>query len=296
MKTAKHIADRIRLLIATKQFQVGDVLPSTRDLGRQLNASFHTVRKAYHMLTQEGLLRSEQGRGFLVNSQNTTLSKSERLEMGAEKMRLLLEELIGWGLDDAEVEALFEEQLTFIDWPDRLDSCASVGYSKEHADMISSAIQKQVGVKSKTITSTEIAKAANYDALFVPIQFYRDFSKETSQVLLLPLIYHLDPELLVSVVERSAIQTLGLVTSEEASISGLLDELKLNLRFQGSFLAGATHGKTLPPFVREVDMVLYTSTSASLVEKQVSDKKRMQISYVIDDASAKIIRAELWDQ
>jgi len=38
--SAKHIADRIRLMIATKQFQVGELLPSTRELGRQLEVSF----------------------------------------------------------------------------------------------------------------------------------------------------------------------------------------------------------------------------------------------------------------
>lgn len=56
LKTAKHISDRIRLMIVTKQFQVGEVLPSTRVLGKQLNSSFHTVRKAYQSLEQEGLL------------------------------------------------------------------------------------------------------------------------------------------------------------------------------------------------------------------------------------------------
>ncbi|MEX1122608.1 MAG: GntR family transcriptional regulator, partial [Balneolales bacterium] len=50
MKTAKYIADRVRLFIATKQFQIDDVLPSTRQLGKQLDTSFHTVRKAYKML------------------------------------------------------------------------------------------------------------------------------------------------------------------------------------------------------------------------------------------------------
>lgn len=41
-------------MIATKQFQVGEMLPSTRELGQQLEASFHTVRKAYHILEDEG--------------------------------------------------------------------------------------------------------------------------------------------------------------------------------------------------------------------------------------------------
>ena len=42
-------------MIATKQFQVGELLPSTRELGRQLEVSFHTVRKAYGHLEDEGL-------------------------------------------------------------------------------------------------------------------------------------------------------------------------------------------------------------------------------------------------
>lgn len=75
--SASHIADRIRLMIATKQFQVGETLPSTRVLGKQLGTSFHTVRKAYHQLASEGLIRSEKGRGFLIMRQNTMLDKSE---------------------------------------------------------------------------------------------------------------------------------------------------------------------------------------------------------------------------
>ena len=71
MKTAKHIADRIRLMISTKQFQVGETLPSTRELGKQLSTSFHTVRKAYQMLAAEGLIRSEPGSGYVVHRQST---------------------------------------------------------------------------------------------------------------------------------------------------------------------------------------------------------------------------------
>jgi DNA-binding FadR family transcriptional regulator len=59
----------------------GRTLPSTRELGRQLGTSFHTVRKAYHQLADEGLIVAEQGRGFVVIRQSTSLDKSQRLEM-----------------------------------------------------------------------------------------------------------------------------------------------------------------------------------------------------------------------
>src|SRR5699024_5320271 len=97
-------------MIVTKQFQVGETLPSTRELGRQLETSFHTVREAYHRLADEGLVRSEKGHGFIVERQNTNLDKSDRLEVGAQKLQKLLEELIGYGLNESELDELFQEQ------------------------------------------------------------------------------------------------------------------------------------------------------------------------------------------
>jgi len=296
MKTAKHIADRIRLFIATKQFQVGDVLPSTRDLGRQLGASFHTVRKAYHKLTEEGLLRSEKGRGFVVNRQNVPLDKSQRLEMGAERIRGVLEELIGNGLDEEEIEALFQEQLGFVEWPSRLESCASAGSTHEQAAMVSRAIAAEVGIKSETITPDEPHKLVNYDALFVPLQLMRHFREEADNTILLPVIYHLKSDMLISLVERASISTIGLISREEKTLNALIDDLKLSIKFPGSIMAGGVYGKSLPLFVREVDMVLYPQSIASLVEQQIPQKRRMKLEYTIDARSAEIIRSELWDQ
>ncbi len=296
MKTAKHIADRIRLMIATKQFQVGDVLPSTRELGKQLETSFHTVRKAYHQLAEEGLLRSERGRGFIVNRQNTTLDKSGRLDKGAQLIRDVLEELVGYGLDDEEVETLFQEQLNFVEWPDRLQSCASVGHTREHGRLIADTIREQVGVKSKYLAASERSKMAKFDALFLPINFYNKFRSDQKTQLLLPVFYSLDSELLLTITERASLDTLALVTSEEGSIAHLIEELKLSLKFQGSIMAGSTYGKSLPLFVRESDLVLYTPDSAGLVERQLPETRRLRIRYQLDPYSADLIRAELWDQ
>lgn len=296
MKTSRHIADRIRLFIATRQFQVGDVMPSTRELGRQLGASFHTVRKAYHQLVQEGMLRSERGRGFVVNRQNMPLDKSQRLEMGAERIRTVLEELIGNGLDEEEIETLFQEQLGFMEWPDRLESCATAGRSHEQANMIARAIRNQVGINSDSIGLDEINKLVNYDALFVPLSLMRHFREESDNTLLLPVVCRLPSSLLISLSERAAVVDVGVVSAEEATLAELIEELKLSLRLPGSILAGVVYGKSLPLFAREVDMVLYTPEVASLVERQIPEKRRMLISYEIDLRTVEIIRSELWDQ
>ncbi|MDX1672118.1 MAG: winged helix-turn-helix domain-containing protein [Balneolaceae bacterium] len=297
MKTsAKYIADRIRLMIATKQFQVGEVLPSTRDLAQQLETSFHTVRKAYHILADEDLIRSEQGRGFIVERQTTTLDKSDRLEVGAEKMRKLLEELIGYGLDESEIDELFQEQLSYMEWPDRIETCASVGETNELGKMLSEAIRKQVGVKSQVLNANQYNEAVKFDALFVPIQLvnsFRDFA-ETGR--LIPIVYSFDSDILLSIVDRAALETIGLVTTEENSIPKIINELKVSIQFDGSFVAGATYGKSLPTFVHNQDLILYTPESSTLVEQKISEKRRIKLEYRIANRSADTIRAELWDQ
>lgn len=270
-------------------------MPSTRELGKQLDTSFHTVRKAYLMLVNEGLLRSERGRGFVVERQSTLLDKSARLEMGAEKMRKLLEELVGYGLDEDEVETLFDEQLNFMDWPDRLSSSATVGATKELGNMISLAIREKVGVKSSVITINDNDKAVNYDAIFVPLQYVRQFKSESEGALVLPVVYMLDAETLVQIVDRSAVQTLGLLARDPASINILSNELKNTLQFSGAIMAGATDGRFLPPFVKNVDLLLFTPDCASLVERAVPERNRLQLRYQISENTSDIIRAELWE-
>lgn len=295
MKTAKHIADRIRLMISTKQFQVGETLPSTRELGKQLSTSFHTVRKAYQMLAAEGLIRSERGSGYVVHRQSTLLDKSARLEMGAEKLRTVLEELLGYGLDEEEVETLFEEQLMFMEWPDRLNTSATVGATRETGDMLARAIRTQVGVKSRVMTITEQTKAVNYDALFVPVQYVRQFRSDAESGLVLPVVYSLDAALLIAITDRSAVQNIGLLAREQDSLPVLTSELKHALQFQGSILAGVTDGRFLPPFVKDVDLLLYTPDCASLVERALPERQRMLIEYQISANTSEIIRAELWE-
>lgn len=294
--SAKHIADRIRLMIATKQFQVGEMLPSTRELGRQVEASFHTVRKAYQMLEKEGLIAGEQGRGFVVKNQTPLLDKSDRLEIGGAKVQALVEELIGYGLDEAEIELLFQEQLGFMEWPDRIQTCASVGEIPELAKMLADAIKNQVGVKSRVIDLSEIENAAKYDALFVPIHLMHHFKNLRENMLVLPIVYNFNPDILLSLAERAPYDTIGLVTATEDAIPKIITELKRSIHFEGSFVAGTTYGNSLPLFVRDADLILYTPASAHLVEQKVPARNRIILEYQLADRSAEQIRSELWDQ
>src|SRR5690606_3236593 len=140
----------------------------------------------------------EAGRGFVVRRQSVRLDKSERLEMGAAKMRQILEEMIGYGLSEDEIETIFEEQLRFVDWPERLESCATLGNNREHADLVARAIKSKVGVSSELAIPADETRFANFDALFVPLSFMASMKMEHEDMLLIPIVFSPDPEMLLA--------------------------------------------------------------------------------------------------
>jgi len=110
------------------------------------------------------------------------------------------------------------------------------------------------------------------------------------------VIFTFDPDILLSIIDRAAIETIGLVTSDNKTIPKLINSLKAAIKYDGSFIAGATYGKSLPLFVRSTDLILYTPASAKLVEQNIPANRRIKLQYLISEKSAETIRAELWDQ
>lgn len=65
-RLSDQIADQIKKLIQVNHLQVGDRLPSERDLSEQLQVSRSPVREAIRMLNSQGLLVTKRGGGTYV--------------------------------------------------------------------------------------------------------------------------------------------------------------------------------------------------------------------------------------
>ena len=61
-----QIAEQIKLLIATKKLQVGEPLPSTIALAKQLQANHNTIASVYSSLVDSGYLIAKRGKGTFV--------------------------------------------------------------------------------------------------------------------------------------------------------------------------------------------------------------------------------------
>ncbi len=62
----RQIMDQVRALIAGGRLVPGDLLPSVRQLGAELQVNMMTISKAYARLEAEGVIERVRGRGMRV--------------------------------------------------------------------------------------------------------------------------------------------------------------------------------------------------------------------------------------
>ncbi|MGG0668740.1 GntR family transcriptional regulator [Sporosarcina koreensis] len=79
-----QIKDQIKQLVLSGELKEGDVLPSMRQLAKDLHISVITTKRAYEELEKEGFIFSVIGKGSFVSEQNN--------EMILERKRIAIEE------------------------------------------------------------------------------------------------------------------------------------------------------------------------------------------------------------
>jgi GntR family transcriptional regulator len=63
----RQLMDQVKSLVATGRLAPGDMLPSVRQLGQDLQINQMTVSKAYSLLEREGAVERVRGQGMRVN-------------------------------------------------------------------------------------------------------------------------------------------------------------------------------------------------------------------------------------
>lgn len=258
----EQLINQLRYLIACGHFNVNETLPSTRSLGDQLDISFHTVRKAYQELEDEGLLSSRVGSGYTVE-ERSPLAKSERMERGAKVVNDTLQQLIGLGLNDAEIESLFQEQATLLDHAGLERKLITVGPHDElnrmYADQLGRALQKTI----LPVPLSQIERHKDADFAFSPYPYLTEVLETLSRTDTMGFSTHLPSTVLEAVVRLREYETLGLVTRYRDTIPPLSEDLRTDTAYNGQVLAASIDQETehLKGFVEETDLLLATPAS-----------------------------------
>jgi GntR family transcriptional regulator len=106
-----QIARQVKYAVADGALRSGELVPSVRELARELAINPNTVARAYRQLQDEGVLESVRGTGLAIAAAARRQCRAERSRLIRDRLRLIFEEALHSGLESHEIEGLMKEEL-----------------------------------------------------------------------------------------------------------------------------------------------------------------------------------------
>lgn len=111
----EQIVRQIKFAVARDAVKVGELIPSVRELARELAVNPNTVARAYRQLQSDGVLITVRGEGLEVASAARGLCRRETTEIIRLRLRQVLSEARQSQLTATEISKLFEAELKSIE-------------------------------------------------------------------------------------------------------------------------------------------------------------------------------------
>ncbi len=114
----EQVARQVTFAVAGEAIKPGEMVPSVRELARELAINPNTVARAYRQLQSDGVLDSVRGTGLEVAAGAAERCREQRLTLVRERLRQVLTEAKQSRLDGHDLRALIEKELAAIE-PER---------------------------------------------------------------------------------------------------------------------------------------------------------------------------------
>ncbi len=101
-----QIVRQVKFAVADGALTPGELVPSVRELARELAINPNTVARAYRQLQDDGVLVSVRGTGLAVADGARRPCQAERTKLIRARLRMVLDEAANSGLDPQEIEQL----------------------------------------------------------------------------------------------------------------------------------------------------------------------------------------------
>lgn len=105
-----QIGDQVRFAVAAGLIGPGELVPSVRELSKQLVVNPNTVARAYRDLQTEGILEPVRGTGLQVAGAAPGLCREARRAFVRRRLREAIEEARRSNLAPEEIEAILREE------------------------------------------------------------------------------------------------------------------------------------------------------------------------------------------
>jgi GntR family transcriptional regulator len=111
----EQIVRQVVFSVAAGSLQAGDLVPSVRELARELAINPNTVARAYRQLQDDGVLQSVRGTGLAVAAGACNRCQAERLKLLRCRIQQFLVEAKQSRLEHDQLRRLVESELAAID-------------------------------------------------------------------------------------------------------------------------------------------------------------------------------------
>ena len=105
-----QIVRHIKFAVANETLLPGDLIPSVRELARDLAVNPNTVARAYRELEESGVVTKRSTAGTYVSDGGSPLARRERLKILAQRADALLTEARQMGVGTEEVIELVRQR------------------------------------------------------------------------------------------------------------------------------------------------------------------------------------------
>ncbi len=107
-----QIVRQVKFAIASGAVLPGELVPSVRELAKQVTVNPNTVVRAFRELQTAGVLETVRGTGLIVTKVAPKRCRADRKELIRLRVRAVLQEALQSQLDIAEIRELTEEELS----------------------------------------------------------------------------------------------------------------------------------------------------------------------------------------
>ena len=252
-----QLVEALRYEIAAGRYLPSERLPSTRALAEQVGISFHTVRKAYQRLAEDGLVSVQRGGGYVV-VERVVLTRAERLERASSVVQEALHRLVGLGLDDDELEYVVEEGLQFFERPGRRRALVFAARYRELAD---SGAEQATGALQERVAPAVLGELPEApDGIVTPLPLLGLARAERPDAEAVGVAVDYDTSVLERVARLGDDDTLAVVTRWPDALRPLASTVALLTGFEGKMRSVSLESdrRTTEAILRDAALVLYT--------------------------------------
>ena len=108
----EQVVRRVNFVVASEALKVGEMVPSVRQLARELAINPNTVARAYRELQSSGVLEAVRGTGLAVTQGAEKRCQAARVKMIGQRIRSVLEEAKQSRLEPEEIRDLVGQVLS----------------------------------------------------------------------------------------------------------------------------------------------------------------------------------------